>query len=169
MYFFFGGGGFGLDQDTSFRRRRRTNFIKGSFDWKLRGLVGFLIDKSDWWANHLSFRPTVSPNTFNRNWDSHFVQRSWKNPETMCWRMKTLTGHLRFIQKGWSYKLRRKIIELLIRIFSAYFQIKSCRRVNTPTPKPRYFPGIQLIEILRWPVVVVETSKRAHLIEYLKG
>ena len=41
--------------------------------------------------------------------------------------------------------------------------IQTDQRVDTP-PHTSYFPEMHLIEILRWPFVVIETSKRAQSI-----
>ena len=45
--------------------------------------------------------------------------------------------------------------------------IEGQRRVDTP--QTSYFPEIHLIEILRWPFVVVETLEKAHLTENSEG
>jgi hypothetical protein len=38
-------------------------------DWKLKGLVAFLIVKSDWGATNPTLTPTISPNTSNQNFE----------------------------------------------------------------------------------------------------
>ena len=60
---------FPLEQGTSYGRGRRRNFKRGSFDWKLRVVVPFLIVESDWSANSPLPTPTISPNTSNQNFD----------------------------------------------------------------------------------------------------
>ena len=47
----------------------RRNIEKSSFDWKLKELVPVLIVESDWMAPNLPPRPTISPNTSNRNFE----------------------------------------------------------------------------------------------------
>ena len=42
-----------------YRKRYRKNFKKGSFDWKWKGLVPFLIVESDWRATNFLLAPTV--------------------------------------------------------------------------------------------------------------
>jgi len=42
---------------------------KGSFDWKFKGLVPFLIIKRNWRATNLPLMPTFSPNTSNQNFE----------------------------------------------------------------------------------------------------
>ena len=42
-------------------------FDKGSFDWKLKGLVPFLIVQSNWRVANPPFTPTISQNTSNQN------------------------------------------------------------------------------------------------------
>jgi hypothetical protein len=58
------------------------------------------------------------------------------------------------------------------RSFSALHEIQIDGRVDLP-PSPHaqapYFPKMHLIEILIWPFVVVETSKKAHSIGNLEG
>ena len=54
---------------------------------------------------------------------------------------------------------------MVIRSSSVLFKTDIDQRVDaTLPPKTSYFPEIYLIEILRWPLVVVETSEKAHLI-----
>ena len=57
-----------LELGTSYGRGRRRNFKRGSFDWKLRVRVPFLIVESDWRATS---HPTaiIPPNTSNQNFD----------------------------------------------------------------------------------------------------
>ena len=57
-----------LDQGTSCRRSFK-NFEQGSFDWKLKGLVPFLTVESNWRDTYPPPTPTVSLNTFNRNFE----------------------------------------------------------------------------------------------------
>ena len=63
---------------TSYRRSCHRNFKKDSFDWKLEGLVLFLIAESDWKAANTLPRPEFPQTHPPKFWDSHFVQRSWK-------------------------------------------------------------------------------------------
>ena len=57
------------DHIRFYRTRCRRNFKKGSFDWKLKWLVPFLIVECDWKATNTLFTPTISPNTSNQNFD----------------------------------------------------------------------------------------------------
>jgi hypothetical protein len=52
-----------------YRKRFCRNFKKGSFDWKSKGLVAFLIVECDWRATKPSLTPTISPNTSNQNFE----------------------------------------------------------------------------------------------------
>jgi hypothetical protein len=60
---------FPLDHGTSYRRICRGNFEKGSFNWKLEGLVPFSIVESDWKATNTLSTPTISKNTPNQNFE----------------------------------------------------------------------------------------------------
>ena len=65
MYYFFP-----LEQGTSYGMGCRRNFRRGSFDWKLRVLVSFLIVESDWRATSPPpTTPIISPNTSNQNFE----------------------------------------------------------------------------------------------------
>jgi hypothetical protein len=58
----------------------RRNFKTGSFDWKFKGLVAFLIVESDWRATKPPVIPIISPNTSNQSFEIDIlfdvVQRS---------------------------------------------------------------------------------------------
>ena len=58
-----------LDQGTLYRRSCRKNFKKFSFDWKLEGLLHFLIVKSDWRKTNTPPSPTISPNASNKSFE----------------------------------------------------------------------------------------------------
>ena len=52
-----------------YRKCCRKNFKKGSFGWKLKWLVPFLIVESDWKATSTPSTPTISPNTSKQNFE----------------------------------------------------------------------------------------------------
>jgi hypothetical protein len=58
-----------LDQGTSYRKGCRRNFEKDSFNWKLEGLVSFLIAERDWKATNTLSTTNFSPNTLNQNFE----------------------------------------------------------------------------------------------------
>jgi hypothetical protein len=63
IYYFFP-----LEQGTSYGKGRRRNFKRGSFDWKLRVLVPFLIVERDWRTTSPFPRPSF-PQTSNQNFE----------------------------------------------------------------------------------------------------
>ena len=68
------------DQSTSNQKSCRINFKKESFDWKLKGLVPFLVVKSDRRAANPppSYATQFPKHIQSKFWESHFVQRCWK-------------------------------------------------------------------------------------------
>ena len=61
------------------------NFKKSSFDWKLKGLVLFLIFKCDWRATNFLLRLYFSQNHPIPSFNSNFVQRYWKVQKICFW------------------------------------------------------------------------------------
>ena len=51
-----------------YRKQSCRNFKKGSFDWKFKGIVSFLIVKSDWRATSPP-TPIIPPNTSNQTFE----------------------------------------------------------------------------------------------------
>ena len=165
---------FCLDQGTSYRRSCSRNFEKGSFDWKFKGQEPFLIVKSDWRATNPRLTPTISQNTFNQNFEINIVERS-RN-----YIFKDATPpHTAFKARVVSYALGKFKVYIERAITKTFEGAHSISNQKCPflrfrmisewiAPPPHThtscFPELHLIEILRWPFVVIKTSKRAQSI-----
>ena len=65
------------------------NIGKRSFDWKLNGLVPFLIVENHWWATNPPPTPTISPNISNQNFEIAVLFKAIERSKIMSFRMTT--------------------------------------------------------------------------------